>query len=165
MLVYLPDRHVLFAGDFIMPYLGAPFVEEGNLDGLLAAIDVNCTWHRWIREKRTRRAHHQLHPRASALRPRRADDLGGRRLAFTAALRRGALRAGPRKATELRVKGAVVPSGMGVGPKMGSMHGSEPLGNGGGVEGGSRVDGARRPPRVAGLQRRSRGSGRFRIEL
>jgi len=40
MLVHLPDQHVLFAGDFMMPYLGAPFVEEGNLDGLLAAIDV-----------------------------------------------------------------------------------------------------------------------------
>src|SRR5262245_53334089 len=40
MFVYLPQLNVLFAGDFIMPYLGAPFVEEGNLDGLLAAIDV-----------------------------------------------------------------------------------------------------------------------------
>src|SRR5262249_55809864 len=40
MFVYLPQASVLFAGDFIMPYLGAPFVEEGNLDGLLAAIDV-----------------------------------------------------------------------------------------------------------------------------
>lgn len=41
MFVHLPDQHVLFAGDFIMPYLGAPFVEEGNLDGLIAAIDVS----------------------------------------------------------------------------------------------------------------------------
>jgi alkyl sulfatase BDS1-like metallo-beta-lactamase superfamily hydrolase len=31
---------VLFAGDFIMPYLGAPFIEEGDFDGLLAAIDL-----------------------------------------------------------------------------------------------------------------------------
>jgi hypothetical protein len=31
---------VLFVGDFIMPYLGAPFVEEGNLQGLFDAIDV-----------------------------------------------------------------------------------------------------------------------------
>jgi hypothetical protein len=31
---------VLFVGDFIMPYLGAPFVVEGNLQGLLDAIDV-----------------------------------------------------------------------------------------------------------------------------
>lgn len=47
MFVYLPQANVLFAGDFIMPYLGAPFVEEGNLDGLLAAIDV-------VREKNPR---------------------------------------------------------------------------------------------------------------
>jgi len=30
----------MFVGDFIMPYLGAPFVEEGSLDGLLDAIDI-----------------------------------------------------------------------------------------------------------------------------
>src|SRR5262249_32565737 len=40
LFIHLPDHRVLFAGDFIMPYLGAPFVEEGNFDGLLAAIDV-----------------------------------------------------------------------------------------------------------------------------
>jgi glyoxylase-like metal-dependent hydrolase (beta-lactamase superfamily II) len=40
MLVYLPDTKVMFVGDFIMPYLGAPFVEEGDLRGLLDAIDV-----------------------------------------------------------------------------------------------------------------------------
>lgn len=40
MFIHVADDHVLFAGDFIMPYLGAPFVEEGNLDGLLSAIDV-----------------------------------------------------------------------------------------------------------------------------
>ncbi len=40
LFIHMPDQRVLFAGDFIMPYLGAPFVEEGNLDGLLAAIDV-----------------------------------------------------------------------------------------------------------------------------
>jgi hypothetical protein len=27
-------------GDFIMPYIGAPFVEEGDFQGLLDAIDV-----------------------------------------------------------------------------------------------------------------------------
>ena len=37
MFVELPDQGVLFVGDFIMPYLGAPFVEEGNLQGLLDA--------------------------------------------------------------------------------------------------------------------------------
>jgi glyoxylase-like metal-dependent hydrolase (beta-lactamase superfamily II) len=40
MYISVPDLGVLFVGDFIMPYLGAPFVEEGNLDGLLSAIDV-----------------------------------------------------------------------------------------------------------------------------
>lgn len=40
MFVHLPDLGVLFVGDFIMPYIGAPFVEEGSLDGLLGAIDV-----------------------------------------------------------------------------------------------------------------------------
>jgi len=40
MFIYLPDEGVLFVGDFIMPYLGAPFVEEGDLQGLLDAIDT-----------------------------------------------------------------------------------------------------------------------------
>jgi glyoxylase-like metal-dependent hydrolase (beta-lactamase superfamily II) len=40
MLIHLPDQGVMFVGDFIMPYLGAPFVEEGDLQGLLEAIDV-----------------------------------------------------------------------------------------------------------------------------
>ncbi len=40
MLIHLPDERVLFVGDFIMPYLGAPFVEEGDLQGLLDAIDI-----------------------------------------------------------------------------------------------------------------------------
>lgn len=40
MFIHLPDLHVMFVGDFIMPYLGAPFVEEGNLQGLLDAIDI-----------------------------------------------------------------------------------------------------------------------------
>jgi len=40
LLFFLPDHGVLFVGDFIMPFLGAPFVEEGSLQGLLGAIDV-----------------------------------------------------------------------------------------------------------------------------
>jgi glyoxylase-like metal-dependent hydrolase (beta-lactamase superfamily II) len=40
MLVHLPDQGVMFVGDFIMPYLGAPFVQEGDLQGLLDAIDI-----------------------------------------------------------------------------------------------------------------------------
>jgi glyoxylase-like metal-dependent hydrolase (beta-lactamase superfamily II) len=40
MFIYLPDQSVMFVGDFIMPYLGAPFAEEGDFQGLLDAIDV-----------------------------------------------------------------------------------------------------------------------------
>jgi glyoxylase-like metal-dependent hydrolase (beta-lactamase superfamily II) len=42
MLIYLPEAQVMFMGDCIMPYLGAPFAEEGDLQvqGLLDAIDV-----------------------------------------------------------------------------------------------------------------------------
>jgi glyoxylase-like metal-dependent hydrolase (beta-lactamase superfamily II) len=40
MLIYLPEEKVMFMGDCIMPYLGAPFAEEGDLQGLLDAIDV-----------------------------------------------------------------------------------------------------------------------------
>ncbi len=40
MFIYLPDRSVMFVGDFIMPYLGAPFAEEGDFQGLVDAIDV-----------------------------------------------------------------------------------------------------------------------------
>jgi glyoxylase-like metal-dependent hydrolase (beta-lactamase superfamily II) len=40
MFIYLPDQDVMFVGDFIMPYLGAPFVEEGDFQGLLDAIDI-----------------------------------------------------------------------------------------------------------------------------
>ncbi|HEY6930365.1 MAG TPA: MBL fold metallo-hydrolase, partial [Thermoanaerobaculia bacterium] len=40
MLIYLPDEKVMFMGDCIMPYLGAPFASEGDLQGLLDAIDV-----------------------------------------------------------------------------------------------------------------------------
>jgi len=40
MFIHLPDEGVMFVGDFIMPYLGAPFVEEGDFEGLLDAIDV-----------------------------------------------------------------------------------------------------------------------------
>jgi hypothetical protein len=40
MFIYLADERVLFVGDFIMPYLGAPFVEEGDFQGLMDAIDI-----------------------------------------------------------------------------------------------------------------------------
>src|SRR4030095_310610 len=40
MLIYLSDEKLMFMGDVIMPYLGAPFDEDGDLQGLLDAIDV-----------------------------------------------------------------------------------------------------------------------------
>lgn len=40
LFIHVPEYDTLFVGDFIMPYLGAPFVEEGDLPGLFAAIDV-----------------------------------------------------------------------------------------------------------------------------
>ena len=40
MLIYLSDEKVMFMGDVIMPYLGAPFIEEGDLQGLFDAIDI-----------------------------------------------------------------------------------------------------------------------------
>jgi glyoxylase-like metal-dependent hydrolase (beta-lactamase superfamily II) len=40
MLISLPDEKVMFIGDVIMPYLGAPFAQEGDLEGLFDAIDV-----------------------------------------------------------------------------------------------------------------------------
>jgi glyoxylase-like metal-dependent hydrolase (beta-lactamase superfamily II) len=40
MFIHLPDLGVLFVGDFIMPYIGAPFVVEGDLQGLVDAIDI-----------------------------------------------------------------------------------------------------------------------------
>jgi glyoxylase-like metal-dependent hydrolase (beta-lactamase superfamily II) len=40
MFIHLRDLGVLFVGDFIMPYLGAPFVVEGDFQGLLDAIEI-----------------------------------------------------------------------------------------------------------------------------
>jgi glyoxylase-like metal-dependent hydrolase (beta-lactamase superfamily II) len=40
LFIHLPEQKVMFVGDFIMPYLGAPFVEEGDFQGLLDAIDI-----------------------------------------------------------------------------------------------------------------------------
>lgn len=38
LLVHLPELGVVFAGDVFMPNLGAPFMPEGSIDGLLEAI-------------------------------------------------------------------------------------------------------------------------------
>jgi len=40
IFIYMPEESVLFVGDFIMPFIGAPFFEEGNVLGLLEAMDV-----------------------------------------------------------------------------------------------------------------------------
>jgi glyoxylase-like metal-dependent hydrolase (beta-lactamase superfamily II) len=39
MLINLPDEKVMFMGDVIMPYLGAPFAQEGDLEGLFGSIE------------------------------------------------------------------------------------------------------------------------------
>jgi glyoxylase-like metal-dependent hydrolase (beta-lactamase superfamily II) len=38
LMVYLPASGVLFTGDVMMPYLGAPFFAEGSPEGLLGAL-------------------------------------------------------------------------------------------------------------------------------
>jgi glyoxylase-like metal-dependent hydrolase (beta-lactamase superfamily II) len=45
LFINLPDLGALFVGDFIMPYVGAPFVEEGDFQGLLDATDVALEKH------------------------------------------------------------------------------------------------------------------------
>ena len=40
ILVHLPDEQLAFTGDIFMPYLGAPFTEEGNPEALLETIDT-----------------------------------------------------------------------------------------------------------------------------
>lgn len=40
MFIHLPEYSVLFTGDFIMPYIGAPILEEGSVQGLFQAIDL-----------------------------------------------------------------------------------------------------------------------------
>jgi hypothetical protein len=37
-MVHLPDRGVLFVGDVLMPYFGAPFVAEGSVEALFDTI-------------------------------------------------------------------------------------------------------------------------------
>jgi glyoxylase-like metal-dependent hydrolase (beta-lactamase superfamily II) len=38
LLLHLPESGVLFVGDVLMPYLGAPFLAEGSAEGLLAGL-------------------------------------------------------------------------------------------------------------------------------
>jgi glyoxylase-like metal-dependent hydrolase (beta-lactamase superfamily II) len=39
LMVYLPGSGVLFTGDVMMPYLGAPFFAEGSPDGMIEALE------------------------------------------------------------------------------------------------------------------------------
>lgn len=45
LFIHLPKEKVLFAGDFIVPWIGSPYNQEGDIDSLLEAID-------WIAEIR-----------------------------------------------------------------------------------------------------------------
>jgi len=40
LIVHVPDREVVFAGDMNMPYLGAPFFAEGSAAGLFEAMET-----------------------------------------------------------------------------------------------------------------------------
>ncbi len=40
LLIHLPQREVVFTGDMIMPYIGAPFLAEGSVEGLLKAMSL-----------------------------------------------------------------------------------------------------------------------------
>ena len=40
LIIHLPQRHVVFSGDVMMPYLGAPFLPEGSADGLFEAMSL-----------------------------------------------------------------------------------------------------------------------------
>jgi len=91
MFIHLPDLSVMFVGDFIMPYLGAPFAPEGDLQGLLDAIDVVVQ----------RNPKHLLHGHepltrnfsSPAILTQLKQDLGWLRGQVLAAIRRGDVRA------------------------------------------------------------------------
>ena len=57
MLVQMPAEGVVFVGDILMPYLGAPFAPEGSADGLLEAIDQVHALKPLHLSARTRAAH------------------------------------------------------------------------------------------------------------
>jgi len=40
LIIYLPDYRVLHGGDFIVPWIGAPYVCEGDIDSLFGTIDM-----------------------------------------------------------------------------------------------------------------------------
>lgn len=52
LFIHAPDDDILFAGDFVMPFSGQPFVEEGNPDALLEAPKLiekieHQSYHTW----------------------------------------------------------------------------------------------------------------------
>jgi hypothetical protein len=91
MFIHLPGQRVLFVGDFIMPYLGAPFVPEGDLQGLLDAIDVVVR----IQPQFLLHGHEPLTRNfaSSAMLAQLKTDLGWLREQVTSAVRRGDERA------------------------------------------------------------------------
>ena len=91
MFIHLPDLGVLFVGDFIMPYLGAPFAVEGDMQGLLDAIDL-------VVQKNPRYMLHGHEPltrnfSSPAMLAQLKIDLGWLRDQVLAAIRRGDARA------------------------------------------------------------------------
>ncbi|MFK8081835.1 MAG: MBL fold metallo-hydrolase [Granulosicoccus sp.] len=56
MFIYMPEERLLFVGDFIMPFSGAPFIEEGSTDALVESIDLIDT----INPKRLLHGHQPL---------------------------------------------------------------------------------------------------------
>ena len=38
LLIHLPEEGIIFGGDFVMPYPGAPFAEEGTVEGFIDGI-------------------------------------------------------------------------------------------------------------------------------
>jgi hypothetical protein len=92
----LPDLSVMFVGDFTMPYLGAPFRPEGDLQGLLDAIDI-------VVQKNPKYLLHGHQPltrnfRSPAMLAQLKVDLGWLREQVLAAIHRGDVRASIRQA-------------------------------------------------------------------
>ena len=40
MLIHFPEEKLVFTGDLFMPYLGAPFADEGNAEGYVEAVSL-----------------------------------------------------------------------------------------------------------------------------
>jgi alkyl sulfatase BDS1-like metallo-beta-lactamase superfamily hydrolase len=82
---------LMFVGDFIMPYVGAPFAPEGDLQGLLDAIDI-------VVQENPRHLLHGHEPltrnfASTVMLAQLKVDLGWLRVQVLAAIRRGDVRA------------------------------------------------------------------------